>query len=229
VLRRAYWQARKAEPTVRRGGRALRRATFLARLRLAAEWVRADVDVQIAADVSFGRGIRVYVQPDSHNVLRIGPGSSVGDRVLLMLKGGEILLGPRVELRHDVVLNVAGRLELRGDNPVSYGSVVHCSNSVLLHELVGVAEHVTIADSSHYFTTPEEHFWHNVRRGEVEVGRNTWICPKVTLTRGARVGAYCIVGSGSVVGGEVPDGSLASGVPATIRPLHLPWRDGPPS
>ena len=34
-----------------------------------------------------------------------------------------------------------------------------------------IAEQVTIADSSHFFTTPDEHFWHNVRRGRVRVGR----------------------------------------------------------
>jgi acetyltransferase-like isoleucine patch superfamily enzyme len=106
--------------------------------------------------------------------------------------------------------------------------VIHCSNSVTIAPLAGLAEQVTIADSSHYFTTPDQHFWHNVRVGSVSVGYNTWICPKVTLARGAAVGAHCIIGSNSVVVGVVPDGSLASGVPAEIRPLSLPWRSAAP-
>jgi acetyltransferase-like isoleucine patch superfamily enzyme len=60
----------------------------------------------------------------------------------------------------------------------------------------------------------------------VRVGYNTWICPKVTLAKGADVGAHCIVASNSVVVSKVPDGSLASGVPAEVRPLPLPWTTG---
>ena len=128
-----------------------------------------------------------------------------------------------LEFRRGVVLNVAGRLELQGDNPVSWGTVLHCSNEIVLEPMVGLAEYVTLADSSHFFTTPDEHFWHNVRSGSVRIGRNTWVCPKATLTKGADVGAHCIVASGSVVTGVVPDGHLASGVPAVLRALPLPW------
>lgn len=223
VIRGVHTARRLTEP-VRSGAASARRAGFLAAVRAAAAWVGAEVDLDVARDVRVGRGVRVTFEPGSRNRLAIGPGSSLQDRVLVMLKGGTVELGPRVELRRDVVLNVAGRLVLRGDNPVSWNSVIHCSEWVELDVMAGLAEQVTLADSSHFFTTPDEHFWHNVRRGSVTIGRNTWVCPKATLARGARVGAHCIVGSGSVVVGEVPDGSLASGVPAQVRPLPLPWR-----
>ena len=202
-----------------------RRELFVARIRASAVWNNASVDLDIADDVRIGRNVRVWIQPWTDNVLHIGPNSTFEDNVLIQLKGGEVLLGPNVELRRDVVLNVAGRLEVHGNTPISWNSIIHCSNRVTFAEMVGVAEQVTVADSSHYFTTPDEHFWHNVRVGEVFVGRNTWICPKVTLARGARIGEHCIVGSNSVVVGNVPDGSLASGVPVTIRPLPLPWAE----
>jgi acetyltransferase-like isoleucine patch superfamily enzyme len=203
--------------------RRLRRAVFVAAVRRAARHCGGTVELDLAPDLELGKGIRVTVMPGTHSVVRIGPGSRIEDRVLLMLKGGRLEAGPRVELRRDVIVNLAGRLRLDGDNPVSWNTVVHCSNDVHLEEMAGIAEQVTIADSSHYFTTPDEHFWHNVRKGAVHVGRNTWICPKVTLTRTADVGAHCIVGAGSVVVGTIPDGHLASGVPATSTPLPLPW------
>jgi acetyltransferase-like isoleucine patch superfamily enzyme len=212
---------------VRDAGRRARRAAFLARLQATAELAGATVDVDLAPDVRIGRGVRVELGPATHNVLRLGPGSLLDDRVLVKLKGGTLDGGPRTEVRHDVVLDIDGVLRLEGRNPLSYGTVVHCSNEILIEEMAGIAEQVTIADSSHFFTTPDEHFWHNLRTGRVRVGRNTWICPKVTLARGADVGSHCIVASGSVVTGVVPDGSLASGVPATVRPLPLPWRSAP--
>lgn len=220
---------RRAAPGLRIADQRLRRAVFLARVQIAAELAGARVDVEVADDLLVGRDVRVTFEPATVNTLRIGRGSRIEDRVLLMLRGGSLLAGERTELRRDVVLKVEGRLRLDGDNPISWGSVVHCSNDVHLEHMAGVAEQVTIADSSHFFTTPDRHFWHNVRPGSVRVGRNTWVCPKVTLARGADVGTHCIVGAGSVVTGRVPDGSLASGVPAVARPLPLPWlQDGLP-
>jgi acetyltransferase-like isoleucine patch superfamily enzyme len=200
-----------------------RRARFVANVRRAAWQVGAEVELDLPPDLLVGKDVTVQVEPGSRNRLVLGPGSRIDDRALLMLKGGSVLGGPRIEVRRDVVLNVAGTLRLDGDNPLSWGTVVHCSSDVHLEPMAGIAEHVTIADSSHFFTTPDEHFWHNVRTGSVRVGRNTWVCPKATLTRGADVGSHCIVASNSVVTGPVPDGHLASGVPARTTPLPLPW------
>ena len=220
---RAVRAARVLAPQARAASDAARRRAFIVRTRLAAAWANATVQLDIADDVRIGRDVRVVFEPWSHNELHIGPKSSLDDRVLIQLKGGTIRIGDRVEIRRDCVLNVAGDLEIDGDTPISWNSVIHCSTRIHLERQVGLAEQVTLADSSHYFTTPDEHFWHNVRTGSIEVGRNTWLCPKVTVTRDAKIGAHCIVGAGSVVVGEVPDGSLASGVPATYRPLPLPW------
>lgn len=202
---------------------ALRRGRFVAQVKALAWQMGATVEVDLAPDVTIGRHVAVSIDPGSSSVLRLGPGSSLGDRVTVMLKGGRLLGGERVEIRKDVVLNLTGTLLIEGDTPISWGSVLHCSNEIHLAEKVGIAEQVTIADSSHYFTTPDEHFWHNTRVGSVHVGTNTWLCPKATLTKGAHVGRNCIVASGSVVTGVVPDGHLASGVPAVATPLRLPW------
>ena len=200
-----------------------RRVALRAQVRRVARRAGGTVELDLAPDLVLGRGITVTVMQGTHSVVRIGPGSKVEDRVLLMLKGGRLEGGPRIELRRDVIVNLAGTLRLDGDNPISWNTVVHCSNDIHLEAMAGIAEHCTLADSSHYFTTPDEHFWHNVRVGSIRVGSNTWICPKVTLTRNADVGTHCIVGAGSVVVGKVPDGHLASGVPAVATPLDLPW------
>src|SRR3954452_4651414 len=207
---------------------SLARRSLIERARAAAAWNNASVDISVADDVRIGRNVRVSFMPWTNNVLHIGAGCSLADDVLIQLKGGTIQLADHVELRRGVVLNVAGRLEMHGDNQVSWNTVIHCSHEVTLARMASIAEQGTIADSSHYFTTPDEHSWHNVRVGSVSVGYNTWICPKATLTRGATVGAHCIVGSNSVVVGVVPDGSPASGVPAEARPLRLPWRSATP-
>lgn len=211
--------AREADAGVQQA----RRLRLLAGVRAVAFRGYAEVDLRVAPDVQLGRGISVTVAPNTRNRLWLGANARLGDRVRVMLSGGTVELAERAELRRDVVANVSGDFRMGPDSVISWASVVHCSQRVELAEMAGVAEQVTIADSSHYWTTPEEHFWHNVRRGEVYIGRNTWVCPKVTVTRGARIGDHCLVASNSVVLGDVPDGSFASGIPARVRPLSLPW------
>jgi len=200
-----------------------RRYAFMKRTRAAAIAVHATVEMNIADDVEIGPGVRVTFAPWSNNVLHIGPGTSLADRVLIQLSNGAARIGDAVQMRRDCILNVSGELVIAGDSVVSWGTVFHCNNRISVDRMVLIGEYVTIVDSSHYFTEPDAHLWHDVRSGSVEIGRSSWICAKATVTRDAKIGDYCIVGAGSVVVGEVPSGSLASGIPATIRPLTLPW------
>ncbi len=199
-----------------------RRARLLGTIRGAAFRVYADVELAVAPDVTLGKGIRVSVQPGTHNRLAIAPGCRIGDGVRILLKGGSIALGPR-QVRAGAMLDVSGDFVMGADTVISWDTIIHCAHRVELAEMAGLAEQVTVADTSHYWTAPQDHFWHNVRAGEVYIGRNTWICPKVTIGRGARIGDFCLVASNSVVVGEVPDASFASGVPAVVRPLDHPW------
>jgi acetyltransferase-like isoleucine patch superfamily enzyme len=225
MLRAAAAQLRRELDRAERGRWAVRRLRWIARLRLAAERVYADLDVDVAPDVRLGRRVRVVFDANTANRISIGAGTVIDDDVFIRLAGGSVDIGPRVVVRRGAVFNVAGGdLVLRGDNLVSWGTTIHCSSRVELDEMVVAAEHVTIADAGHFWTTPDAHHWHNVKTGDVYVGRNTWLCPKSTLTPGAHVGACCLVASNSVVTGSVPDGSFAGGVPATVRPNAVPWR-----
>ena len=223
VLRRVW---RATDRAVALQARA-RLAVALLRLRLSAARNRATVELDVAPDLRLGRGVRFTVDPRTHTVLRIGPRSRLDDRVLVLLKGGRIELGPDTWFRRDVVLNVSGHLQLIGNNVLSWGVVVHCAESVRLEPMASAAELVTIADSTHFFTEPDAFFYHNTRTAPIVIGGNTWLCPKVTVTPDVTIGSHCIIASNSVVIADVPDGHLASGVPArVVKALPLPWKDG---
>lgn len=228
VVQRSYWRLRAARPE--RWPARARRLALVARTRAAAAWYRAELDLDIAPDVLVGRGVRIEVAPSTVNRIRIGPGSRLGDRVLVRMTGGTVELGAAVELRRDTVLNLGGgHLELGDGCILSWGCRVHCAEHVRLAPIVGVAEDVTIADSTHFFTEPDRFFYDNTRTAPISIGTNTWLCPKVVVTSGATIGQHCIVGAGTVVIADVPDGHLASGVPvSTLRPLPLPWSAAQP-
>ena len=203
--------------------RRLHRHAFMKRARLAAIAAHATLDLSIDPNVEVARGVRVTVAPWSNNLLHIGAGTTLADRVLIQLSDGRVRIGDALQMRRDCILNVSGDLEIAGDSVISWGTVIHCSNRVSIDRGVLIGEYTTIVDSSHYFTEPDAHLWHHVKAGSVEIGRSSWICAKAVVTRDTKIGDYCIVGANSVVRGEVPSGSFASGVPATIRPLSLPW------
>lgn len=218
--------AKRHEPEGARAFFGARRATFIARIKLAAAWQGARVEIDVAPDIRFGKDISISVWPGSQTVLRIGRGCRIGDRTQFMLNGGRLDIGDDVELRRDCVFIIwGGSLELAGEDIITIGTVFHCASSIRIGRKVGIGEYVSIIDSSHYHTTPEEPMMHNIQLGPVEIGDNSLIAAKAIVARNSKVGDFCVVGGNSVVTGEVPSGHLASGVPAkVVRELDLPWK-----
>ena len=177
---------------------------------------RATVDCVVAPDVRLGRRLRVTVAPGTTGVLRLGARSAIGDDVRIDLRGGELLVGPDVDIRHACVLGVSGRLELTGPALVQHGVTLHCDEAVTVGPYAGIAEYVTIIDSSHVLDGPSEWFLDDLRTGPVSIGTRAWIGAKATVARGVRVGDGAVVGANSMVVKDVPAGQLASGVPAAV-------------
>lgn len=201
----------------------LRRRRFAARLARRAWLARATVDLDIADDVRLARNIRVDITPGTHSVVRLGPGCRLGPGVYLELKGGTIDFGHDVDVRHTVRLNVKGTLTVPGPSIFAENCTVHCDNEVFIGPMTAFSEQVTITDSSHHHVAPDEWFYGSVKSGTVRFGSNSWVAARAVIARNAQIGDCCIVGGNSVVTGEVPDGHLASGIPATSRPLGYDW------
>ena len=185
-----------------------------------AVWVRARVDCVIAPDVKWGRRVRFTVEPRTHSTIRMAPGCRIGDDVRIVLYGGTLVLGEDVEVRARCVFGVGGRLEFGGRNLVSYGATFHCDDAIKVGYMAVVTEYCTLADVSHTFDGPHEWFLDNTTTAPIEVGESAWLGAKVTVTRGVHIGSRSVIGANSVVVKDVPDGHLASGVPAeVVRPF----------
>lgn len=50
----------------------------------------------------------------------------------------------------------------------------------------------------------------------ITVGDNCWLASNVTVCPGVEIGKNCVIGAGSVVTTDIPDNSLALGVPAKV-------------
>ncbi|MFO7619320.1 MAG: DapH/DapD/GlmU-related protein [Thermoplasmata archaeon] len=65
-------------------------------------------------------------------------------------------------------------------------------------------------------------YWHSVLEGHkstfepITIGDNVWIGMRAIVTPGVSIGRDCVIGAGSVVTRDVPEGCIAAGVPARV-------------
>lgn len=94
---------------------------------------------------------------------------------------------------------------------------IYATKSVILRKNVLTADKVYISDNYHGYediTTPVMK-QPIVQKGEVEVGEGSWIGENVCVL-GVKIGKHCIIGANSVVTNDIPDFSVAVGVPAKV-------------
>lgn len=208
----AHVTARSAVSLYRR----IRRRRLIMGLALRAVWGRARIHHEIATDVALARHVKFVVTPRTTNMLRIGPGCSIGDDVLVHLDGGTLVMTESVEIRARCALHIRGALRFAGTNILSYGCTMHCDEQIDVEHMASFSEYVTIVDSSHTHHGGDEWFVANIRSAPVVIGANAWLGAKVTVARGVHLGERSVVGANSVVISDVPADCLASGVPAKI-------------
>jgi acetyltransferase-like isoleucine patch superfamily enzyme len=132
----------------------------------------------------------------ARNCSQFGEGSIVarGCRVL----GPEQLgLGRGVIVARDVTLDARGGLELGDEALIGFESVLLTETH--RSDQMGVA-------------VQHQGMW----RARVSVGERAWIGMRVLVLPGITIGSDAIVGAGSLVTKDVPDGAIAAGVPARV-------------
>ncbi|MBC7545672.1 MAG: acyltransferase [Candidatus Sericytochromatia bacterium] len=134
-----------------------------------------------------------------------------------------VRLAAGVWLRHHAELLVdGGELWVGEGTYIGPYAVLNVHDSVRIGRHCLIAEMVAIRDVDHAFadpTRPVSQQGYTVAPTQLEDG--CWIGAKVSILKGVRIGAGCIVGAGSIVTRDLPAGCIAVGAPA--KPIG--WRD----
>lgn len=139
-----------------------------------------------------------------------------------------ISVGNGVYLADNVVIQVADeyenfqstmpQLKLGKRVRVNYFTMISAVKSVDIGDNVNIAQFCFIGDHNHEYrdiTRPiRDQGIADVR--PVVIKKNTWIANKVTVTSGVTIGRNCVIGANSVVTKDIPDYSVAVGVPARV-------------
>lgn len=137
-----------------------------------------------------------HVQPRRH--IRLGTGSRMAPNVSLR-NGERIVVGKGCHIGERSYIwagDYTGRIVI-GDN-VSLGPEVF----------------LTAADYQFQAGRPFREQPKSER--DIVIGNDVWLGTRVIVTAGVTIGNGCIVGAGSVVTKDIPDNSIAVGVPARV-------------
>lgn len=184
--------------------------------RLAARHPGLEVDPRASSNFAVAR---YALAPGAR--LRIGPGA-VTDRVpgalLFSLEAGaEVEIGEGAWLRTEVepvrIVAAEGARIAIGADALLNGCHLSAKREIALGRRVWIGFGSRVLDSDQHDLDAQR----PERAQPVHVGDHTWIAADVTVLRGVRIGAHCVVGARSLVTRDLPDHALAFGRPAQPR------------
>ena len=124
--------------------------------------------------------------------VRIGSGCLIQDNVYMRAgTGGSIVLADGVAINSFAKLFGHGGIEVGAHSQIGPGAVL----TTTTHDA---------QDRMETFFEP------------ISIGEWAWIGANVTVLSGVRIGNRCVVGAGSLVNRDLPDDSIAVGVPARV-------------
>jgi acetyltransferase-like isoleucine patch superfamily enzyme len=150
--------------------------------------------------------------------------------------GDETMIGAHVTLCAGMLpgQDLGGSPLLRvGDRCViGRGSHIVAHHSILIGDDVFTGPYVYVTDQNHGYADPEVPIGRQwPRNAAVSIGQGSWLGAGAVVLPGACIGRNVVVAAGSVVRGEIPDHSVAAGVPARIVREYVAgsgWSRPPP-
>lgn len=134
----------------------------------------------------------------------------------------------RLEIGEHTLLEPGVWITAPGDARITIGSGCFLNLGVMVaaQQRVEIGDHCMFAngcfitDGNHRFDDPDKPVpWQGfTTKGPTIVGDNVWCGANVVITSGVTVGRRCVIGANSVVTTDLPDFTIAAGVPA--RPLR---------
>jgi acetyltransferase-like isoleucine patch superfamily enzyme len=87
--------------------------------------------------------------------------------------------------------------------------------------LITVGNHVFIGPYCGFYTATHPLNYEDRNKGlekalPITVGNNVWFGANVSVMPGVTIGNGCVIGAGSVVTNDIPDNSIAMGVPCKV-------------
>lgn len=172
-----------------------------------------------------------YIMPYRHAVIDIGKSASVElhanitiapievkgskrESILFVRPGGKLIVNGPVTIQTGGTLQVQNDASIEiGKAYINHGATIIAGNHMKIGNELLCSRNVTIFDSDFHKIVDADGNQLNTPR-DIEIGDHVWIGVNATLLRGAKIGDGAVIAAGSVVGGKIKPGTMASGNPA---------------
>lgn len=157
-----------------------------------------------------------------HSDIKLGRNVFMDERVVIFQRenGGPVELGDRVYIYRDTILETGygGYLIIGNDASIhprcqlnAYLSPIQIGSGVM------IAPNCALYTYDHGFAPDRPIREQPLQtKGGIIIGDEAWLAVGVIVLGGVRIGNGAVIGAGSVVTHDVPDGAIAMGVPARV-------------
>jgi len=153
--------------------------------------------IAIGDNVVIDDGCCLDAKGSDNTGIMIGRGVFVGRNTILSCKNGDIVIDDHANIGFNCEIFSASR--------------VRVGKSVLM------AAYTYLVGGDHLYDRVDIPVLEQGRTARgIEVDDNVWLGTHVVVTDGSRVGRDAIIGAGAVVVGEIPEFSIATGIPAKV-------------
>lgn len=116
-----------------------------------------------------------------------------------------------------------GFIRIGKDCTVNYGCILYGTGGLEIGDNTRIAAYTVILPMNHIYSDPETPIWHQGETAKgIRIGNDVWIGSGVVILDGVEIGNGAVIGAGSVVTKNIPEFSVAVGVPAKV----IKRRDG---
>jgi acetyltransferase-like isoleucine patch superfamily enzyme len=103
-----------------------------------------------------------------------------------------------------------------GDSP---GIYINAANGIVFGSNIEIGPNTCIMSVNHDL----QNYLQGVPVRPIHIGNNVWIGANVSILPGVHIGHNVVIGAGSVVTKDIPDNSVAAGVPCRVIRLKPPY------
>jgi acetyltransferase-like isoleucine patch superfamily enzyme len=189
---------------------------------LLVSWIAPPHKARVYLSYMNSRG---YIEPSAtiyHSKLRLGANIFIGDHVIIFegKNGGSVELGDRVNIFRHTIIETAhgGSLTLEAEASIHPRCQLNAYKAP-----IRIGRGTMIAPNCAFY--PYDHGVAPDRpirqqplksKGSITIGSEAWLGVGVIVLGGVRIGDGAVIGAGSVVTQDVPDGAIALGTPARV-------------
>lgn len=158
-----------------------------------------------------------------HSQLTLGKNIFIGDRVVIYQSkdGGKVSIGDKTHIHSYVIIEtgVGGSLQIGADTHIQPRCQFSAyKGNILLGSGAQIAPNCGFYPYDHGISSENSIKSQKLQsKGDIIIGDDAWLGFGVTVLSNVKIGPGAVIGAGSLVTKDIPDNSVAFGVPAIIR------------